>query len=143
MYCGLMLQVLALPVPCSPSPYLLNLIRPLSPIYLSKKHRNTTGPFLPPPQPINHQQRRRENHQSPRRGKRKQSHQRGIKDPSHQVGVTGGNPDPDPGALLRRRDQGDHVYFVGVIAKLTNIYFKFDYSIYCIFVPLLQALSLE
>lgn len=37
----------------------------------------------------------------------------------------------------------DHVYFVGVIAKLTNIYFKFDDSIYCIFGPLLQALSLE
>lgn len=37
----------------------------------------------------------------------------------------------------------DRVYFVGVIAKLTNIYLKFDYSLYCIFVPLLQALSLE
>ena len=105
LYCCLMFQVLAHPVPCWTSLFLPNLITPPSPIYLSTEHRNTTGPFPPPPQPVNHLQRRRGNHQSPRRGKRKQSHQRGIKDPSHHVGVTGENP--DPGALQRRRDQGE------------------------------------
>lgn len=88
------------------SPYLLNLIRPLSPALLSWEHQNT--PLLLPPV-LNHQRRGGGIHPNHCREAKKGCRQRHIKDPCHLLGAPEG--DPDLGASHEKRDPSQGRFF--------------------------------